>query len=81
MLVDVQGGQPKGYVRLQLWGEALLRHVVAALHEQVVESVQVCLCDGRRRRWHKGNAEEAAQLVGARSRGDLRGEAGERESQ
>lgn len=57
VLVDVQRGQSQGHFWLQFRGETLLRHVVAALHEQVVDGVQVGLGEGGRRRGHKGDAE------------------------
>lgn len=55
--MDVQGGQPKRHIRLQFWGESFLGDVITALHEQVIEGIQVGLSDGGGRRWHKGNAE------------------------
>lgn len=43
VLMDVQGGQSKGDVGLKLGRKAFLGDVIAALHKQVVEGVQIGL--------------------------------------
>lgn len=71
MLVDVQRGQPQRHLRLQFRRKAFLRHIVAALHVQVVEGAQVALGQLGGRHRHECDAEEAAQLVRAGSGGYL----------
>lgn len=76
VLMDVQGCQSKGHVRLEFGGEPLLCHIVAALHEQIVQGVQVVLGQGGGRRWHEGDAEQATQFMSTGPGGDLRGKQG-----
>lgn len=57
--MNVQGCQSKGHVRLEFGREPFLCHIVAALHEEIVECVQVGLGQGGSRRWHEGDAEQA----------------------
>lgn len=71
VLVDVQSGQPERHLGLQFGCKALLRHIVAALHVQVVEGIQVALCQLRGGDRHEGHAEQAAQLVRTGSGGYL----------
>lgn len=71
VLVDVQRGQPERHLRLQFGREALLRHIVAALHVQVVEGAEVALRQLRGGDRHEGHAEQAAQLVRTGPRGYL----------
>jgi len=73
VLVNLQRGQPQGHVVLQLGGESLLHDVVAALHVEVLESHGVFAQELQRVGGHEGDAEEAAKVVRARTRSDLRG--------
>lgn len=72
VLVHVEGGQSEGQLWLQFRGEALLVDVVAALHVQVVQGVEVPLGQFGGGNGHEGDAEQATQLVSARTSGNLK---------
>ena len=74
MLVDVESRQPQRQLVLQLWGEPLLDHVVAALDVQVLErhGVGPQQLVGVSR--DEGDSEQAAEVVSSGPRGDLKRE-------
>lgn len=69
--MDVERSQPERHIWLEFGRESLLGHVVTALHEQVVERVQINLRQIGRRCGHERNPEQAAQFMGTRPRGNL----------
>lgn len=67
MLMNVESGEPERNIWLELGREALLGHVVTALHVQVVQRVQVFLSERRGRYRNECYAEQAAQFMGSGS--------------
>ena len=71
MLVDVEGGQPKGELVLELGCKPLLGHVVCALHVQILEGNRVRPEQLVRVARDEGDAEQAAKVVRPGPGGDL----------
>lgn len=71
MLVDVEGGQPKGELVLELGCKPLLGHVVGALHVQILEGHRVRPEQLVRVARDEGDAEQAAKVVRPGPGGDL----------
>ena len=71
MLVDVKSCQPQGDLVLQLRREPLLDDVVAALDVEILEGHRVRPEQLVGVRGHEGDSEQAAEVVSARSGGDL----------
>lgn len=71
MLVDVEGGQPKGELVLELGCKPFLGHVVGALHVQILEGHRVRPEQLVRVARDEGDAEQAAKVVRPGPGGDL----------
>ena len=71
MLVDVEGGQPERQLVLELRGEPLLDHVVAALDVEVLERHRVRPQQLVGVRGDEGDAEQTAEVVSPRAGGNL----------
>ena len=71
MLVDVKSRQSEGHLVLQLRGEPLLDDVVAALDVEVLERHRVGPQQLVGVGGDEGYSEQTAEVVGARSGGDL----------
>ena len=71
MLVDVESRQPQRQLVLQLRGEPLLHHVVAALDVEVLERHRVRPQQVVGVRGDEGDAEQTAEVVSPGSGGNL----------
>ena len=70
--MNVESSQAQSQLVLELGSEPLLHHVIAALHVQILESHGVCseklVCIVG----NEGDSKQTSQVVGARTRGNLK---------